>query len=273
MDNASIPKFVGMGAVVLVAATIVFGSFYTIDQGDRGVILCNGAICGEADAGLHWKMPMIQSVAELSFRSQKFSMTLGTPTVDKQLATIDMVVQWRPTNASRIYSDLKTVGAVEDQIIRPKVQEILGAEIGKVDSTTVINNRERISAGIEAELQRIINRSGVAVITSAVVTHIQLPQAYMDQVNETLKAQVAVQTAKADFERRKIAADTKAYEQTAAGEAEARAIRARGEALRDNPGLPTLIQAEATRAAVDKWNGQLPSSMIPGQAVPFINVK
>ncbi len=113
----------------------------------------------------------------------------------------------------------------------------------------------------------------IAVITSAVVTHIQLPQAYMDQVNETLKAQVAVQTAKADFERRKIAADTKAYEQTAAGEAEARAIRARGEALRDNPGLPTLIQAEATRAAVDKWNGQLPSSMIPGQAVPFINVK
>ena len=56
MDNASIPKFVGMGAVVLVAATIVFGSFYTIDQGDRGVILCNGAICGEADAGLHWHL-------------------------------------------------------------------------------------------------------------------------------------------------------------------------------------------------------------------------
>jgi hypothetical protein len=33
------------------------------------------------------------------------------------------------------------------------------------------------------------------------------------------------------------------------------------------------INAEANRAAVDKWNGTLPTSMIPGGSVPFLNVK
>jgi hypothetical protein len=50
------------------------------------------------------------------------------------------------------------------------------------------------------------------------------------------------------------------------GTAEADAIRARGEALRQNAGLIALTQAE-------KWNGVLPSTMIPGGAVPFLNLK
>jgi hypothetical protein len=50
------------------------------------------------------------------------------------------------------------------------------------------------------------------------------------------------------------------------GDAEAHAINARGKALRDNPSLVELVQAE-------KWNGVLPTTMVPGSAVPFINVK
>jgi hypothetical protein len=36
-------------------------------------------------------------------------------------------------------------------------------------------------------------------------------------------------------------------------------------ALRDNPGLPTLTAAE-------KWNGVLPTTMVPGNALPFLNL-
>lgn len=51
-----------------------------------------------------------------------------------------------------------------------------------------------------------------------------------------------------------------------AGNAEADAIRAKGAALRDNPTLISLTAAE-------KWNGQLPGTMVPGAALPFIGVK
>ena len=42
--------------------------------------------------------------------------------------------------------------------------------------------------------------------------------------------------------------------------------RAKGAALRDNPALVALIQAE-------KWDGKLPATMVPGSSVPFLNVK
>ena len=46
----------------------------------------------------------------------------------------------------------------------------------------------------------------------------------------------------------------------------ANAPRAVGGALRDNPALVALIQAE-------KWDGKLPNTMVPGSAVPFLSVK
>jgi regulator of protease activity HflC (stomatin/prohibitin superfamily) len=270
--NRYLPRLIGWGVAAVLCLCLLSGFFYSIDQGDRGVILCNGAICGEADAGLHWKTPLIQSVAELDFHSQKFEISLGTPTTDKQLATVDLVVQWHPTNPQRIYADLKTIQNVADQIIRPKAQEVLGAEIGKINSTEAINNRDAVSQVIQARLQKVVGDTGVAVVSSAIVTHIKLPDAYMDAVNQTLQAQVAVQTAKANYESTKINADTQAYQKTAIAQAEATAIKLRGDALRENPGLPELIRAEAQQDAVKKWNGQLPSTMVPGQTVPFISV-
>ena len=50
------------------------------------------------------------------------------------------------------------------------------------------------------------------------------------------------------------------------GDVEADAIRAKGAALRDNPQLVDLIQAE-------KWNGSLPTHMVPDGTVPFLDVK
>lgn len=49
------------------------------------------------------------------------------------------------------------------------------------------------------------------------------------------------------------------------GEAEADAIKARATALGQNPGLVALVQAE-------KWNGTLPTHMIPGAAVPMLQL-
>ena len=46
---------------------------------------------------------------------------------------------------------------------------------------------------------------------------------------------------------------------------EAHAIRARGDALKENPKMPQLVAAE-------KWDGDLPTTMPPGGAVPFLSL-
>lgn len=48
--------------------------------------------------------------------------------------------------------------------------------------------------------------------------------------------------------------------------AEANAIKLRGDALRENPGVMEL-------EAINKWNGALPTTMLPGTSVPFVPLK
>ena len=50
------------------------------------------------------------------------------------------------------------------------------------------------------------------------------------------------------------------------GEAEGAAIRARAEALRSNADLVQL-------QAVEKWDGKLPTTMVPSTALPFIDLQ
>jgi regulator of protease activity HflC (stomatin/prohibitin superfamily) len=83
---------------------------------------------------------------------------------------------------------------------------------------------------------------------------------YESAVEARMQAVVKQQQAEADKQKRIIDADASAYEVKAAadakahqievqGKAEAGAIQARGDALRNNPSLPTLVAAEKWRAA------------------------
>jgi regulator of protease activity HflC (stomatin/prohibitin superfamily) len=47
------------GIIVLI---LLLGSWYTIDQTERGVLLRNGAVIGTAQPGLGFKLPVMDSV-------------------------------------------------------------------------------------------------------------------------------------------------------------------------------------------------------------------
>ena len=87
----------------------------------------------------------------------------------------------------------------------------------------------------------------------------QVPESsgkYIDAQQQLAKAQAEIKVVQANAEAAAI---------TARGNAEASAIKARGEALRQSPELVALTAAE-------KWNGVLPTTMVPGGAVPFVAV-
>jgi regulator of protease activity HflC (stomatin/prohibitin superfamily) len=54
------------GLVVLVA---ILGSWYTVDQTERGVLLRNGAVIGTAQPGLGFKVPLIDGVEKISVKT------------------------------------------------------------------------------------------------------------------------------------------------------------------------------------------------------------
>jgi regulator of protease activity HflC (stomatin/prohibitin superfamily) len=87
-----------------------------------------------------------------------------------------------------------------------------------------------------------------------------------------MQAQVEVEKVMQNKAREQLQADIRVIQANAQaqsvklqGEAEASAIDARGKALRDNPQLVSLVAAE-------KWNGVLPTTMVPGATTPFISI-
>ena len=82
---------------------------------------------------------------------------------------------------------------------------------------------------------------------------------------EKIKAEIAVKQATGRANSIRAEAQAQADAIVLKGDAEAKAIKARADALASNANLIALTQAE-------KWNGQLPATMVPNGAVPFLNV-
>jgi regulator of protease activity HflC (stomatin/prohibitin superfamily) len=108
------------------------------------------------------------------------------------------------------------------------------------------------------------------------VEDVSFSDVYETAVENRMKSIVAQYQAEAEKARRITNADAAAYEVKAQadaqahaievkGQAEAQAIKARSDALQSNPNLVMLTAAE-------KWNGVLPSTMVPGGALPFVQV-
>ena len=100
------------------------------------------------------------------------------------------------------------------------------------------------------------------VIESVQVEDIKFSAAYENSIEEKQQKrqqELAQATAAAQ------AADAEAQAIQVKGDAEAAVIANRGKALRDNPGVVALIQAE-------KWDGALPNTMSPNSTVPFLDL-
>lgn len=270
----------GIGAVVL--AVVLLSTAFTIDEGERGVMLRLGKIVGEAGPGLHFKLPIINSVEKISVQIQKeaFEKTetgdnrLETYSRDQQPATIAMAINFHVTDASAVYAQYGSLANMKQRVIISRAYDQLKTVFGQFDAADAIQKRTLLNARVFDAIRKSV--SGPVVIDSVQIEDITFSTQYESAVELRMQAIVKQQQAEADKQKRIIDADASAYEVKAAsdakahqievqGKAEAGAIQARGDALRNNPNLPTLVAAE-------KWNGVLPTTMVPGNSVPFVNV-
>jgi regulator of protease activity HflC (stomatin/prohibitin superfamily) len=270
------------GFVIVAFLLILFSTYFTVDQGERGVILHNGAIAGEAEPGLHFKMPVITSIQKISVQIQKeaFEKTaegdtrLQAYSRDQQPATIAMAVNYHVTDASAVYAQFGSLANMKSRIINSRAYEQLKNVFGQFDAADAIQKRALLNAEVFAAIRNSVR--GPVMIDSVQIEDITFSSQYEAAVEARMQAIVKQQQAEADKQKRIIDADASAYEVKAAadakahqievqGKAEAGAIQARGDALRNNPSLPTLVASE-------KWNGVLPTTMVPGNALPFLNL-
>lgn len=284
-----------IGLVVVVALSIVFGSWYTIDQGERGVVLRYGAIAGTAEPGLGFKLPIIDSIVRISVQSQAVVYDrMDAYSRDQQPATMKLSVNYRiPVDqVATVYEQFGSEAGLLSRLVERRVFEETKTVFGRFNAVTAIQERGRLNQEIADAIQAGVK--GPVIVDSVQIENIDFSDAYEASIEQRMLAEVEVQRLRQNAEREKVQAEitvTRANANADArraeaeaqadavrlqaqaeseairlrGDAEAQAIKARGDALKDNPGLVSLTQAE-------RWNGQLPYTMVPNGTVPMIDV-
>jgi regulator of protease activity HflC (stomatin/prohibitin superfamily) len=274
------------GAVIvgLVALTVLGGSWYTVDQGERGVMLRNGAITGVSEPGLGFKMPIVDRVVDIDVRSraQIYENVLAYSR-DQQVAGLTLSVNYRvPADAVvSVYENYGSVEQLRSRLLDRQIMDESKNVFGRFNAATAIQDRSRLVAEIQDAVQAAV--LGPIIIESVQIENIDFSDAYEQSIEQRMLAEVEVERVRQNAERERVqaeiaviqaqaAADARVAQATAEaeairmqGNAEADAIQARGDALRENPELINLVQAE-------RWNGQLPTTMLPNTTVPFMNM-
>lgn len=283
-----IASIVTTALAVLVGITLIFGSWYTIDQTERGVLLRNGALAEIVQPGLHFKMPWIESVTKVDMQTHNFTFEkVNSYSADQQPADLKISVTLHvspdkvPEMYSRFGGDQK---AAISRLITPHMNQEIKVVFGQYTAAKAITARGQLNTDAAAALIQAIAYDPIFVIEGVQIEDISFSADYIKSVEARMMAEVAVQQRSQELAQEKIKADiavtqatgransVRAEAQASAdatvlkGNAEATAIRVKAEALSTNSNLIALTQAE-------KWNGALPTTMVPGSAVPFIGVK
>lgn len=280
-------RWYGLGAiavVLLVLFTFIDG-MYTVDEGERGVILRTGSVVGVAQPGFHLKYPFVDSIVTLSVRELKYEFEpQSSYSKDLQEALINISVNYAiiPSDAAveQVYRQYGSTYFAT--AIMPVVPQRLKEVFGQYQATTVVSDRTKLGTQVEDAIRASIP-GDLFLIKRVQITNVDFSDQYERAIEAAAQAEAEVRRARNELERQRIdaeklvvdadarakavlaAAEAEAKRIQLAGDAEALAIKAKGAALRDNPELVKLI-------ATERWNGVLPTTQVPGSAVPFIEL-
>jgi regulator of protease activity HflC (stomatin/prohibitin superfamily) len=280
------------GTVILLLAgllvlTIIFGSWYTIDQTQRGVLLRNGALVEVVQPGLHFKWPWIETVSKIDMQTHNFTFEkVNSYSADQQPADlrISVTLHVAPDKVGEMYSRFGgDQQAAISRLITPHMNQEVKVVFGQYTAQRAITARGQLNADAAKALNEAIAYDPIFVIEGVQIEDIEFSKDYIRSVEARMQAEVAVQQRQQELAQERIKAEiavtqatgransiraeaqAQADATTLRGNAEASAIKAKGEALAANPSLVALIQAE-------RWNGVLPTTLVPGSTVPFLNV-
>lgn len=269
---------------IITGFNIAITGWYTVDAGERAIQLRNGAITRTVDAGLYFKLPFIDSVKYISTRTQSRSFNeLSTYSKDQQPAEIKASVTYKVPAAEveNVYLNFKDIEGLASNTIERQVPNQIENVFGQYSAIEAVQKRAQLTKDVNDAIKQSLGNYPI-IVESVQIEDIDFSRAYEQSVEDRMKAEVEVQTQKQNLEKEKISAEiavTKAQaiaDSTLArakaeaeaviltGEAEAKAITAKTKALEANSALVELTKAE-------KWDGKLPTTVLPNSALPFVD--
>lgn len=253
----------GVTLIVILVIIIAINPFTVIQSQQVGIVTHFGAISGSLGEGLHVINPFTTDIIKMDISTQKESVDAGASSKDLQSVTTQVSLNYNldKGHVEDIYRDLKT--DYVERIVAPSIQEAVKSATAKYTAEELITKREEVKGIIYNDLKtRLANRH--IIVTELLITDFRFSDSFNSAVEAKVKAEQDALAAKNKLEQTKYEADQKVVTATA----DAEAIRIQAQAVTSQGGAD-YVKLQAIKA----WDGHLPTQMIPGSAVPFVDLK
>ncbi|MGJ8668596.1 MAG: protease modulator HflC [Oceanococcus sp.] len=224
-----IAAFVGLG--------LIADSAFLVDERDHAIVFQLGQIRGtEFEPGLHWKLPVIQSVRYFDRRI----LSLDKPaerflTSEKKNVQVDFFVKWKIRDVGRYYRATGGIEAVALDRLADTINRGLRNEFGtRTIKEAVSGERREIVEALQRAATDSVEELGIELVDVR-VKRIDLPDTVSDSVYARMRA-----------ERERVAADLRAR-----GAEAAEGIRAEADREREVIVANAYRESEEMRGAGD----------------------
>lgn len=259
--SINIPIYI---AYALIGVIMLFGSFFTVPEGQKALITTFGKASEHIyGAGMHMKVPLIQSTKRFDVKTIRADYKTQTYTKDIQTATIIVSYSYNLIANDIVQTYREYGNDWQERILYPNLEQSVKAEVGKWNADQMVANRDKVASDILASLQaRMLNHNYPVSITNFQMINID----YSTQFEQAIEKKVVAEQRALEEANITKQVEQRAKQKVVDAKAEAESMRIRANALAQNP---KLVSYEA----VQKWDGKLPQIMTGNGSTPILDLR
>lgn len=260
-------KYIILVLIVIFVIITFFNSFKTIPTGFVGVKTRFGQVQDTMlNEGLNLKVPFIEKIVLMDCRTQKTEYTMEASSKDLQkISNFKIAINYNITNdtANKLY---RSVGVdYKSIIVEPAIQEAMKATVANYTAEELITKRNEVSEFALDKLSPKLQENGIT-LTSLNILDLSFSEEFDTAVEQ--KQIVEQETQKAQYELEKAKVENQKKIENA--QADAEVMAAQNAQITDN--YLRLKEIENQKAMIEKWNGQLPTTMTGSDVSSIFNV-
>jgi regulator of protease activity HflC (stomatin/prohibitin superfamily) len=285
MNKFNVKKNAAVLITVLIAVIMLFNAIYTVNEGHVGIVKRFSEAKQQVAAGLHFKVPFVDSVEEIEIRTRKNAEKMLSSTKEQMPVTVSVSVNWtvNKTAALELFKQYGGLAQFEQRILDPRFRSATKSIVPKFTAEALIRDRATAIQQIESLLIEEMSNFPV-LVDNIQIENIVLPKKYLTSIETKQTEKNLADAEKHKLERQRLTAlqgvntaDAKAQgivkiakaeaeSIRLRGEAEADAIKAKAEALGNNPLLIKLTEAQ-------NWDGKLPTTILGNSGTPILDMR
>lgn len=269
MNPAMVGKMIAVGVLLILVVIAIFGSFYIVNAGERAILITlgNPSMTPKAE-GLHFKIPIIQSVEIMDIKTQKYEADLSAASKDLQNVNTKIAINFRlsPESVPELY---KTIGLdYANKVIYPLEQEVNKATTAQFTAEELITKRESVRETMKNQLKEKLAARNI-IVEEVSIVNFEFSKSFTEAIENKVTMEQNALAAKNKLEQVKYEAEQTVAKATA----EAEALRLKKQSITAE--LVQLSQIEVQskaldvqREAISKWSGNMPNTLVTsGQSI------